>query len=205
MLSISGAWLDQRFVTACYQTILQRYWKTEIGVEAARIGDLPKLDANGRVIRRKYNAEDYPVPGKSYLVHAGDTLFHIAQIVSANGQPMTVANIVQFNHGFTADRIRAGRVIDIPGPDSLLNEMPPPVQESSNPAIKNQPDAGPGKRPVTGQTYIIHSGDSLPKIAREASAYGRQISVRDILDANPGMTATRLRVGQKILIPETGN
>ena len=205
MLSISGAWLDQKFATACYQTILRRFGKTEIGAEAGRTGDLPTLDANGRVFRRKYNAEDNPVPGKSYLVHAGDTLFHIARIAGANGQPMTVADIIQFNHGLTADRIRAGRVIDIPGSDSMLNALPPPVQESNNPAANNQPDAGPDNRPVAGQTYIIHSGDSLPKIAREASAYGRQISARDILDANPGMTNTQLRVGQKILIPETGN
>lgn len=203
VLSISGPWLDQRFATACYQTILQRFWKTEIGAEAARIGTFPRLDENGRVIRRRLNAEDYPVPGKRYVIHAGDTLFHIAQMASADGQPMTAEDIILAN-GFIRNKIYAGQVISIPGSNSMLAAPLPPVVAAGNPRSEFQPDGAPDYRSVLGQTYVVRSGDSLPKIAREASANGRQISVRDILEANPGMT-TQLRVGQKILIPVTGN
>ena len=58
---------------------------------------------------------------------------------------------------------------------------------------------------ISGQTYMIESGDSLAKIADAVSRYGWQLSVQDILDANPGLVPNRLKVGQAILIPRPKN
>jgi len=201
MLATSGRWLDQKFATACYQLILHRFGKTEIGAETARTGTFPKLDENGRVIRRELNAEDYPVPGKAYVIHAGDTLFHIAAIVSANGAPMTVADILQANRNLNPNKIYAGVMINIPGPESAANELLKLIEEPAAQPAEALPDTVPDRSPVTVQEYCLCSGDSLARIAQVHSSYGRQISVRDILAANPGLDPTKLKAGQKIIIP----
>jgi LysM repeat protein len=199
MLCLSGSWLDPKPAAAFYHAILQRCRRTEIGEETARIGGFPKLDENGRVIRRELNAEDFPQPGKAYVVHVGDTLFHIAAVVSASGQPTTVTDLRQANHQLKTDTIRAGQVIDIPlasqsEVEQLLEEAAVQADETSSAADYN----GPG---TSDSTYVIQSGDSLAKIAAAASTFGGQISVPDILAANPGLDATRIKVGQRIVIP----
>jgi phage tail protein X len=49
---------------------------------------------------------------------------------------------------------------------------------------------------------MVHKGDSLAKIAQAASVFGEVIIIEVILKANPGLDAARLRVGQKIIIPD---
>ena len=55
--------------------------------------------------------------------------------------------------------------------------------------------------PIPGKYFIVHSGDELRDIAQAASVFGQPITVHDILAANPGLDAGRLKVGRKILIP----
>ena len=59
----------------------------------------------------------------------------------------------------------------------------------------------PGTAPEKGFEYIIQSGDTLSAIV---AAYGEQnikVTVKQILQANPGLDEKRLQVGQKIFIP----
>ncbi|MEJ0089389.1 MAG: LysM peptidoglycan-binding domain-containing protein [Limisphaerales bacterium] len=200
ILCLSGAWLNPKPAGAYYRAILQRFRQTEIGRETARIGGFPKLDENGRVIRRQLNAEDVPTSGKTYVIHAGDTLFHIAEIASQSGPPMTVADLLLANPKLKTDKIRAGQMIDIPNPSQSE-----PGQSLEKTPAEAQPAADPNVQSMSGQTYVIQSGDSLAKIAQAVSSYGWQLSVQDILQANPGLTASRLKIGQVIVIPTPKN
>lgn len=44
------------------------------------------------------------------------------------------------------------------------------------------------------------TGDTLQAIARAASVWQREVTVKEILEANPGLESS-LRVGQKLMIP----
>ena len=111
--------------------------------------------------------------------------------------------------GMEADRIRWFPRLDeqgnlVPRKPSRLESMPPPPlpEESEERAPENRPDPVAGEYPIPGKTYEIHAGDSLTRIAQAANLFGQLITVAEILQANPGLDATRLKVGQKILIPE---
>jgi nucleoid-associated protein YgaU len=63
-------------------------------------------------------------------------------------------------------------------------------------------NADAAARPRGATDYTVKSGDALWKIADRT--YGREHAarmVREILAANPGLTAERLKVGQKIVLP----
>lgn len=50
-----------------------------------------------------------------------------------------------------------------------------------------------------GSTYVVQQGDTLFHIAKERYGDGRKW--RQIAAANPGVTPTTLRVGQKLVVP----
>ena len=111
--------------------------------------------------------------------------------------------------GMEADRIRWFPQLDeqgkvIPRPPSRLESMPPPAlpEPSAEQAPETQADEVARDYPILGKRYVIHKGDSLASIAHAASVFGQLITVGEILKANPGLDASRLLVGQKILIPE---
>jgi nucleoid-associated protein YgaU len=56
--------------------------------------------------------------------------------------------------------------------------------------------------PQTGHPYIIASGDTLAAIAKAYREKGVKVYVKDILAANPGLSADKLFVGKKIFIPD---
>ena len=53
--------------------------------------------------------------------------------------------------------------------------------------------------------YVIQAGDTLSKIVAAYRANGIEITAENILAANPGLNAARLRLGQSILIPIKSN
>jgi Tfp pilus assembly protein FimV len=70
------------------------------------------------------------------------------------------------------------------------NDAPPP---------KSNPDKTSGK----GYEYSVRSNDNASKIAaalREQK--GIKITAQQIIDANPGLDWTKLKIGQKVFIPE---
>jgi LysM repeat protein len=50
-------------------------------------------------------------------------------------------------------------------------------------------------------TYEIKAGDTLSVIRQAYKEQGIKVSIQQILDANPGLDPTKLRIGQKISIP----
>jgi LysM repeat protein len=87
-------------------------------------------------------------------------------------------------------------------PPRLESVKPPPLPKSSaEQPSETVPDEVAREYPIPGQPYVIHAGDSLASIAHAANVFGHLITARAILEANPGLNASRLLVGQKILIP----
>jgi Skp family chaperone for outer membrane proteins len=74
-----------------------------------------------------------------------------------------------------------------------------PKRSDNTPKQPQTPDKGSGK----GYEYTIRSNDNATRIAaalREQK--GIKITGQQIIDANPGLDWTKLKIGQKIFIPE---
>jgi hypothetical protein len=92
-----------------------------------------------------------------------------------------------------------------------LDALPPvPSPEPDNiPQLEitpeTQPPPGAFLRPTAnGYEYFLHAGDSLRGLARACAEAGLPVSVKDLLEANPDLDPSRLRVGQKIFVPRPG-
>ncbi|HSI32504.1 MAG: LysM peptidoglycan-binding domain-containing protein [Phycisphaerae bacterium] len=78
-----------------------------------------------------------------------------------------------------------------------------PIQPVSDAPITVAPVAEPvaplHRSAAAGRTYTVQKGDTLFKIAR--NQYGDATAVRKIKDANPGLNADQIKVGQKLNLP----
>ncbi len=94
-----------------------------------------------------------------------------------------------------------------PPPDTnvvaVADTNPPPV-EASNAPVAVPPAVAPAPAPApvpeaAGTEYVVIKGDSFAKIAKKNG-----VSVKAIEAANPGVSPTKLKVGQKLSIPAGG-
>ncbi len=67
---------------------------------------------------------------------------------------------------------------------------------SSDSSASSQTSKGDSATSASSTTHTIASGDTYGKLSTKY-----KVSVNDLLDANPGVDPRRLRIGQKILIP----
>ena len=74
-------------------------------------------------------------------------------------------------------------------PSTPMANTPPPVTPPA-------PVTPPPPPAPTENEYVIVKGDTFAKIAK-----ANGVTVRAIEDANPGVTPTRLKVGQKLVVP----
>ncbi|WP_234978633.1 muramidase family protein [Anaerosalibacter sp. Marseille-P3206] len=111
-----------------------------------------------------------PVPpcpgGFYYTVRAGDTLYSIGLMYN-----VTVQQLIAANPGIDPNNLQIGQIICIP-----MQKPVPPC---------------PG-----GFYYTIKAGDTLYSIARMFN-----ITVQEIIAANPGIDPNNLQIGQIICIP----
>jgi len=122
-----------------------------------------------------------------------------AQKGSAGGDPAT---IVGTNSGADApaQRIREDEINSI-----LENAKKQFGDQSSKPATPQTPTKGTEEKnekrvnsTATGEEYVIKTGDTLEKIATK-----HKTTAAKILEANPGLKATALRVDKSIKLPKT--
>jgi LysM repeat protein len=82
---------------------------------------------------------------------------------------------------------------------SIQTSTPPPAL-TVQPQTFVAPTVGPGPTTIppttAGADYVVASGDTFAAIAHR-----QHVSVKALMDANPGVDARKLRVGQKIQIP----
>ena len=74
-----------------------------------------------------------------------------------------------------------------------------PTAVSTTTPTDNSPTTG-GQQ--NGYYYPIASGDTIAAIAKAYQAKNVKVTVKKILDANPGLNPNNLKVGQKIFIPD---
>jgi Skp family chaperone for outer membrane proteins len=87
------------------------------------------------------------------------------------------------------------------GLEKSLATSPPPARAPVKPTNEADPAAAD-----KGFLYVVQSGDSLSVIVKTYNADFKskglkQITLKQAKDANPGVDWSRLRVGQKIIIP----
>src|SRR6185295_5841014 len=75
-----------------------------------------------------------------------------------------------------------------------------PTTKPEKTGIKGSEEKNEKKIPsATGEEYVIKEGDSFDSIAK--AKYGNASFAGMIAEANPGLKATSLRVGKKIVLP----
>jgi LysM repeat protein len=67
-----------------------------------------------------------------------------------------------------------------------------------------EPDAEPVRAPVSdkGYEYVVQSGDTISVIVQAYRDKNIKVTVDQVLKANPGLNPNKLKVGQKIFIPQ---
>jgi LysM repeat protein len=76
---------------------------------------------------------------------------------------------------------------------------PPPTSRKATPSPGAETPSHP--IPSTGFEYVIQKGDTLSVIVAAYREKNVKVTASQILNANPGLKAESLRVGQKIFIP----
>jgi len=83
----------------------------------------------------------------------------------------------------------------------VLEAPPPKPKKSPLAEPKETPGTGNSPTPEKGYEYVVKSGDTLDAIAAAFKEKNIKVTVAQILKANPGLKAERLKVGQKVFIP----
>ncbi len=84
--------------------------------------------------------------------------------------------------------------------DLLKAPLTSPKQKPP-PALREKSTVSGSTTPEKGFEYVVQSGDTLDAIVQAYRDKNIKVTVAQILKANPGLKAERLRVGQKIFIP----
>lgn len=187
----------------------------------------PGIDPNNLQVGQRICIPVAPGPGDCpggfmYTIRAGDTFFTIA-----NRFNISVDALVQANPGVDPDRLQIGQQICVPtapGPGlcpggflytiragdtffSLAARFNVSVQAliSANPGVDPNrlmigqqiciPTAPPAECPG-GFMYTIRAGDTFFGLAARFN-----VTVQQLINANPGVDPNRLEIGQQICIP----
>lgn len=117
--------------------------------------------------------------GKTHVVSKGETLGDISK--QYFGTTTKWKAIVEANPGVRPENLKVGQSLAIP-------DLPAAAAVASGPAA-----------PAGGSTYTVKAGDTLETIA--AATLGKKTAWKQIVEANPGLKPTALRIGQVIAIP----
>jgi peptidoglycan endopeptidase LytF len=133
----------------------------------------------------------------AYTVKAGDSFWKLSQMFGVSMQ-----SIMDANPGVNANNLQVGSTICIPVKAVLPEVTPPkPTEPEVTPPTEILPEptlptpatvaCPPGTFP-----YVIEAGDTLLQLSMN---FG--VSVQSIIEVNPGINVSNLRVGSTICIP----
>lgn len=83
------------------------------------------------------------------------------------------------------------------GPSSGRPTPPPVVRNNGNGNTNPVPPKGDEKL----STYQIRDGDTLSSIVADLRKHGMKVNMSQVMDVNPGVKWTSLRIGQSIYVP----
>lgn len=152
----------------------------------------------------------------TYTIASGDNPWKISVKVFGDGK--YAQKIVDANSGLNPAKLRIGQKISIPAipnatprmtlENAIATSIPghmAPLGGQGMPQDFNtgtDPMAHIGVAPqATTQTHIVVAGDTLGKMAAKYMGSSGPKSVKKLQDANPGLNAKRLKIGQEIRIP----
>lgn len=85
-------------------------------------------------------------------------------------------------------------------PPAFVDTNPPPVTTSNAPVVVAAPvpveTPTPPPAPAGATEYVVVKGDTFGTIAKKS-----HVSIKSVIDANPGVDSKKLKIGQKIHIP----
>ena len=83
----------------------------------------------------------------------------------------------------------------------VLEAPPPQPKKPATNAPKDLPAATASTTPEKGFEHVVKSGETLDGIVLACREKNIKVTVSQVLKANPGLKAERMKVGQKIFIP----
>ncbi len=150
-----------------------------IPAEELRAGTVIKLPAKDNAGATTPGGAMAPAGGgKSHVVAKGETLGDISKTYF--GTTTKWKQIVEANPGVRPENLKVGQSLTIP----------------DLPAAAVTPGA---VAPAGGSTYTVKAGDTLESIA--ASTLGKKSAWKQLVEANPGLKPTSLRIGQVLAVP----
>jgi membrane-bound lytic murein transglycosylase D len=167
---LDGIWSGQRFIPKGYPLRVPRN-----PLRAAPEVVLASIPARERHVEQ--------VRETRYRVRRGDTLSRIAARFGVRTKDLMAANGLR-----SANRIRVGQVLEIPGSGRVVASVAAPAPAPRTASVSSG-----------GSVHRVRRGDTLGKIARR---YG--VSERELAAHNGIQNVSLVRVGQKLTIPGAG-
>jgi LysM repeat protein len=137
---------------------------------------MPPVETNPPAVVAPVPPVAPPTTGAEYAVAKGDTL---AKIAKKNG--VTLKALEAANPGVVPTKLKVGQKLTIPAGGAAA-----PAAAATS--------AGADQSFVSGETYVVKSGDTLMKIAKSHGT-----TVKAIESAN-NLSTTKIKVGQKLKI-----
>lgn len=139
----------------------------------------------------------------SYVVKSGDTIGSIAKAHGIGPSTLLAAN------GMTNDdarKLKVGRKLVIPAKGATASMASTaakagksaPAKTAAKP-VADAKSAAPAA--ADGATYVVKSGDSIPKIAKQLGVKSTELMAANRMDE---AATRRLQIGQKLVIPGKG-
>ena len=152
-------------------------------------------------------------PGWAYSVEDGDNPWKISLKLFGDGRYMD--QIVSANPGVNPHRLRSGQTLRIPALPNVklklaLKEFGTETvataarQPAAAPAAVSAPASAAVGAPASAareSKHVVKSGETLIAIARQHFGNSSARTLKRIVDANPGLQADHLRVGQELKLP----
>lgn len=172
---VDGVWSGQRLIPKGYALRIPR--NPLRADPAVVLASIPPAERHVEQVREA-----------THRVRRGETLSRIAARYGVRTQDLMAANGIR-----SANRIRVGQVLEIPGRTRVVAAAPAPERPPEPPRATLSAPSGSG-------SYRVRPGDTLGKIARAHGVSERALAAHNGID-NPRL----IKVGQRLSIPGSGD
>jgi nucleoid-associated protein YgaU len=173
----------------------------------ATVQSAPLVDAKGGVAAVPL-IESVPPPStpvlapaatNEYVVQKGDSLALIAR--RTLGKESRWPEIAALNPGLTPKTLKVGAKLALPGEAAAVQPQPVATKKSepAQKTAKVERTAAPEKRVAAAGSCKVQKGDTLKAIARRELGDGERW--QEIVALNPGVSPSKLSVGQVLRLP----
>lgn len=162
--------------------------------------DVPPVSGAAPLVSTPPPAATAPAAANEYVVQKGDSLALIAR--RTLGKESRWTEIAALNPGLTPKNLRVGSKLALPGDAAPLASQPEkPAAKKSTAAPKpaSERAAPPEKLLAGGRSCKVQKGDTLQAIARRELGDGDRW--KEISELNPGLSPSKLSVGQVLRLP----